>query len=106
MRDTIQRVMAAEDEAAHLVGTAREEAEAFLGECRRQARELSEKRQRETLREAEELLRSTEEEAHHEREERIRQVSTELTNSLHLDAALASRAVKSILHCVCGRGTP
>lgn len=105
MRETIQRVMAAEDEAMRLVEAAREEGEAFLVDCRRRARDVSERTQREARLEGEELLEASAEGACREREERIRRASAEIEASICLDEAVARQAIDAIIRCVCRRGS-
>ncbi|WP_005035443.1 hypothetical protein [Holophaga foetida] len=106
MRDTIQRVMAAEDEATRLLEEAQKEAEAFLAQCRQRAREVVEEGRAEARREAEAILGRAEEEARREREERIRAASAEIETSLQLDETLAGQAVDAIVRCVCALGQP
>ncbi len=48
MRETIRRVMAAEDEVKGLIDAARAEADALVAESRRRAQELVDAGQRET----------------------------------------------------------
>ena len=98
--------MATEDAAMRLVAAAREEGEALVADCRRQARELSERTQKETRLEAEGILTAAVEEARREKEERIRQASAEIEATIRLDEDAARQAVDAIVRCVCGRGEP
>ncbi len=104
MRETIHRVLAAEDEAKRLVETTREEGEDHLAECRRQAEALAADADREVRLASAALLEAAADEARREREELIRQASAEIAATLRLDEALARRAVDAIVECVCGRG--
>jgi vacuolar-type H+-ATPase subunit H len=104
MRETIHRVLAAEDEAKRLVETAREEGEAHLADCRRQAESLAADAGREVRLASAALLEAAAVEARREREELIRQASVEIAGTLRLDEVLARQAVDAIVQCVCGRG--
>lgn len=104
MRETIQRVMAAEDQARRLVESAREEVEAYLVDCRRRARELAQHTEREARQAGAEILEAAAEEARREREDRIRKASAEIEATIRLDEAVAREAAEAIVRCVCGRG--
>jgi vacuolar-type H+-ATPase subunit H len=104
MRETIHRVMAAEDEAKRLVEAARKEAEALLADCRGQARALAENAERETRRASAELLAAATEESRRERDDRIHEASARIAATIRLDEAVARQAVDAIVRCVCGRG--
>jgi len=104
MRETIQRVMAAEDEARRLVEDARIEGEAHLDDCRRRAQELAERAQREGRREGEEILRAASEEALRQRERLIHSASAEIETMIRLDEPVACQSVNAIVRCVCGQG--
>ena len=104
MRETIQRVMAAEDRAKRLVDAARMEGTALLADCRRRAQELAESSEREARLAGAELLESATREAHREKEDRLRKASAEIEATIRLDEAVACKAVDAIVQCVCGRG--
>lgn len=101
MRETIQRVMAAEDEATRLVEAAREEGVAILAEGRKRAQELTDRIRQEARLAGEAILRTATEEAHRDREERLRRASAELETSVRLEEATARQAIDAIVRCVC-----
>jgi vacuolar-type H+-ATPase subunit H len=104
MRETIHRVLAAEDEARRLVEVARGEGEAHLADCRRRAEELAADARREARLAGAALLEAVAEAARREREERLRVASAEIAAAVRLDEVVARRAVDAIVRCVCGRG--
>jgi vacuolar-type H+-ATPase subunit H len=104
MRETIQRVMAAEDGARRLVDAARIEGTAHLVDCRRRAQELAENIEREARLAGAEFLEGATKEAHREKEDRLRKASAEIDATIRLDEAVARKAVDAIIQCVCGRG--
>ncbi len=105
MRETIHRVMAAEDEANRLIEAARVEADALRAESRRRAQELVENGQREARLAAAALIDAAVREAEAEREDRIRTARAELEASIRLDETVARKAVDAIVAYVSG-GTP
>ncbi len=104
IRETIQRVIAAEDEAKRLVEAARSEGEALLVDYRRRAKELAANTEQELRLAGAEILETAAEEARCEREDRIRKASAEIEAVTRLDEAVAREAVDAIIGCVCGRG--
>jgi vacuolar-type H+-ATPase subunit H len=104
IRETIQRVIAAEDEAKRLVEAARNEGDALRADYRRRAKELAENTEQELRLAGAKILETVAEDARREREDRIRKASSELEAIIRLDEGVAREAVDAIIRCVCGRG--
>jgi vacuolar-type H+-ATPase subunit H len=104
MRDVIQKVIAAEAEANHLVLAARTEADRLVTEARLRAGDLVERARTEARVEFTKILAAAEERACREKTERLNLAANEIKKTICLDETQMQRAVDATLCCVRGFG--
>jgi vacuolar-type H+-ATPase subunit H len=102
MRDIIQKVIAAEAEAKHILEKAREESDGILTHAQRQAQELTDRVRREARLEGEQMLAAAAQEAEREKQECLARGAAEIVTQVRLEEALMQRAVRAVVRSVCG----
>lgn len=103
MRDVIQNVIAAEEEARSILAQARSERDRIMADAQRQAQELTEQSSREARAESEKILTSAHQSADSERQQRLSRATTEIETQVNLEDAAMRSAVTAVVECVCGK---
>jgi V/A-type H+-transporting ATPase subunit G/H len=102
MREVIQKVIATEAEAKHLVEAARAEAGRIIAEAQRQAEALISQARQDARVEGERILTATVDEAGRERQEQVTRATQEMESELRFDEDTRERAIQAVVRCVCG----
>jgi len=106
MRDVIQKVIATEAEAKHIVAAARTEAERLASEAQKQSQDLVARARQEARGEAERMVEAARNEAEHEKQERLTRAAVEIETHVRLEEPVKRRAVEAAVRCVCGQRQP
>jgi len=102
MRDVIQKVMAAENEAKQLVQAAQAEGGKLLADAQIQARETLEQARRAAREETEKILAAAEADVRREKSEQLTRAANEIRTTIQLDETTRQAAVAAGLRVVCG----
>lgn len=105
MREVIQKVIATETHAKHLVQSAQSDADQLVTRARLQARDLVDQAQREAKLEAGRILETAEAAAAREKSERLARATAEINATIRLDETTAQQSVEAAVRCVCGLPT-
>ena len=102
MRDVIQKLLGAEEEAKRLVTAARTQAGQIALRARKRAEELAVLAKQEDRLETERLIHAATEQAQLEKQSRLARAAAEAEAEIKLGAAIRQAIVASILRVVCG----
>lgn len=102
MHDVIQKVIAAEAEAKHIVEAGRSERDRILSDAQQRAEGVVGQACREARADAGKMIESAVQEAEREKQECLARAAAEIEAQIRLDEATRQRAVEAIVRCVCG----
>jgi len=102
MRETIQRLIEAEEEAKRRVHAARLEADQMLSSARKHAAEAIAQARTESAHARSQFVERACTEARLERERLLADTASRLERDVRLDPGVAQRAVEAIVRRVCG----
>jgi vacuolar-type H+-ATPase subunit H len=100
MRDVIQKVLEAEDEAKRMLEQARQEAAQIEAQARKEAQAIQARMERESRAEAGRILEEATRAAEREKQERLTDATREINDQVRLSKALKQRAVQEVIRCV------
>jgi vacuolar-type H+-ATPase subunit H len=103
MRDVIQKVIATEGEARHIVEAARTEADRISSDARKKGQEIIERARHEALIEAGKIVEAGIESAEREKQDRLTRAAAEIESQLQIEATTREWAVDEVVRCVCGQ---
>ena len=101
MRDIIQKIVAAENEARLIVEEAGVEAERILSDARKQGQALIEGARREGLTQAGRIVEAATEEAEKEKERRLSLAAGEIDREVRLETDKKESVIEGVVRCVC-----
>jgi vacuolar-type H+-ATPase subunit H len=102
MREVIQKVLEAENEAKRIVERANAERDQILSDAQKQAKELKARIRKETQVQAERLVHMAVQEAEKKKQALLVQLAAEIETQFQLDEATVQRVVPASVRCVCG----
>ena len=101
MRDVIQKIIAAENEAKLMVEQAKAEAERILSDAQKKGQDIIERAREEAFVEAERIIEAATEGAEREKHDRLAQIAAEIERDVQLDQERRELAVEGVVRCVC-----
>lgn len=106
MRDVIQRVIAAEAEAKHIVEAANTDRERISSDAQEKGQQLVAQARLEARDEADQMVETARLEAEREKQARLACVAADIETQVRLEETAKQRAVEAALRCVCGKRQP
>ena len=103
MREVIQQVIAAEEEAKSILAKARSERDLTMADAQRQARGLMEQASQEARIESEKMLAAAQQAADRERQQRLSRSTDEIETQVRIEDATMQCAARAVVQCVCGK---
>lgn len=102
MRDVIQKIIEAENQAKLLVETAKAEADRILSDAQKKGQDMVERAREEALDEAERIVEAATEGAEKEKQERLAQIAADIERDVQLEQGRKEWAIEGVVRCVCG----
>jgi vacuolar-type H+-ATPase subunit H len=103
MRDVIQKIIAAENEAKLIVETAKAEADRILSDAQKKGQDMVDRAREEAFAEAERIVEAAIEGAEREKRDRLTQIAAEIERDVQLDQERRESVVEGVIRCVCGQ---
>lgn len=101
MRDVIQKIIAAENEARLIVEAAKAEADRILSDAKKKGHDIVERTRQEALIEAEKIVEAAAEAAECEKQRRLAEAAAQIESRVRLEPAARQWAVSEVIRCVC-----
>lgn len=101
MRDVIQKVIAAENEAKLTTEKAKAEAGQILSDAQKAGHDLLERTRQEAVTEAQKIVDAAIGEAGRKKQQQLARAAVEIESQIQLDPATRQWAVEGIVRCVC-----
>jgi len=101
MRDVIQKIVAAENEARVIVEAAKAEADRILSDAKKKGQDIGERTRQEALVEAEKIVEAAVEAAEREKQRRLAEAAAQIESQIQLEPATRQWAVTEVVRCVC-----
>lgn len=104
MRDVIQKVMATEIEAKHIVELAKAESDRILSDAQKKGEEIVAQARQEARVEAERIVATAIEAAEQEKQESLARITAEIESQVRLEQTDRQRVVGEVVRCLCKQG--
>lgn len=103
MRDVIQKIVAAENQAKRIIEEGRAEADCILSEARRQAQDISMKAYQDAGRDAQEIIAEAAREAQGGRQRNIEKALVSIEQEVVIEEDLKRKIIEKIVRRVTGK---